>query len=266
MKHCIVLILASAIMIPLLSDSRLSASEKTAPDNINVEEIPGTTGKYLVNIKFTEIDAVSVYAFPKTAQKQKALTLQAGAWSYDKDSDILTVNEKIDANRIIRVSGKYQTPLCIIAHGITDPAEIRMVVEGHIGVEGKDYLYDAASHRITLSNCTTGKESYILQYPRGGGASSIGSISPASLDRKQLQHMRWPLEGNTDPIGSDGRRFSLRDGHFSSVLFVQLIPAEDGYTGHDLQTGFLWDGMKGVLTLDSPVDLKKYSVFICGEE
>ena len=140
------------------------------------------------------------------------------------------------------------------------------MIDGHIGVQGKDFLYDNVKNEIELVNCKTGSENYILQYRNSKGCASIGSMNSSSLTRSLLQYLEWPTEGNTVPLDRDGLRFSPRDTTFKSVWLVQFIPTGDGYTGKDSLSGFHWDSVKNELTLDEPVDTEKFSVMILGEE
>jgi hypothetical protein len=52
-----------------------------------------------------------------------------------------------------------------------------MVIEGRIGLSGKDYRYNEATGEIELDSCQSGDERYILAWRHGEGGTSIGSTA-----------------------------------------------------------------------------------------
>jgi len=263
-----VLVIVSLFAFP--SRIAISSEKMISSDDINVEPILNEPRKYSVNIKFNTIDSVMVsttIVAESLGIKHERFYLQNSEWNYDSGKNILYLQRDIDtANYIVRVSGRYRTPLCIITNEKIDPAKIRLVIDGHIGVPGKDFRYDAVKNEIELVTCKTGSENYILQYQYSQGAASIGSMNTSGLTLSLLKYLGWPTEGNTITIERNGLRFSPRDTVYKSVWMVQLIPVRDGYTGKDILSGFRWDSIKNELTLDEPVDTEKFSVMILGEE
>lgn len=261
------------IIIPLwlYPFNAAGSSEKAVPsDDINAEQVPGEQHCYSVNIKFNTIESVIVsttIVAESAGTRHEDYILQKSEWSYDPAGNRLYVERDIDnSNYIVRVTGRYRTPLCIIPNEKIDPSEIRLVVEGRIGVPGKDFRYDPVKNEIELVTCKSGSEKYILQYSYSQGCASIGSINTSGLTRPLLGYLGWPTEGNAVQLDRKGLSFSPKNAVYKSVWLVQFIPSGDGYTGKDIISGFHWDSIKNELTLDEPVDTEKYSVMILGEE
>ena len=269
MKRLIVLTLILITFGTYHTEEAFSEGRAVYHNDINVDPLPDNSRHYTVNIKFTVIDSVKVsttIAAESLGKKHKSYNLSKNEWSYNPDKNILILTRDID-NRdyIVRVTGKYLTPMRIIPAEKIDHNTIRFVVDGRIGVYGKDYIYDSIKNEIELTACTTGDEKYIVEYQYSKGAASIGSINIDDLNRSLLKYLNWPLDGNTVSIDSDGLSFSPRENRFKSVWMVQLIPAGDGYNGMSILKGFHWDLKKNILTLDAAVDTKKFSVFMLGE-
>jgi len=269
MKRLIVLILVLITMGIYHAKNVFSEERAVYHDDINVDPIPDNPRHYLVNIKFTVIESVKVsttIVAESLGVKRNCYSIPKNEWSYNRDTNILSVGRDIDSNdHIVRVTGKYLTPLRIIPVEKIDYNSIRFVVDGRIGVYGKDYRYDSIKNEIELLACSTGDEKYILQYQYSKGGASIGSINMDDLNRQLLKYLDWPLEGNTVSLDSDGLIFSPRELKYKSVWLVQLIPSGDGYNGKSILSGFHWDIKNNKLTMDLPVDTKKYSVLILGE-
>lgn len=269
MKRLAVLMLIIISAAIYSAEDVFSAEGKNYPDDINVEPLQDNPRHYSVNIKFSVIDSVKVsttIAAESLGRKRESYNLAKGLWSYDPDKNILAVTADID-NRdfIVRVTGRYITPLRIIPADKIDRKTIRFVVEGRIGVYGKDYKYDNVKNEIELTACRKGDEKYVVEYRYNRGASSIGSIRIDDLNRSLLKYLGWPIEGNTVSLDSKGVSFSPRVYKYKSVWMVQLIPSGDGYNGKSMLSGFFWDKENYRLTLDEPVDTGKYSVYILGE-
>lgn len=255
--------------LPLFTDC-ITAEEKIPPDDINAEPLSGSPHFYSVNIKFVSIDDVIVttnIAAESLGVAHDSFTLSKTEWSYDSIKNTLFVKRDIDdTNYLVRIKGRYRTPLVIIPIDKIDPAQIRLVIDGKTGIKGTDYIYNAKKNEIELPSCRTGKEKYILQYNHSGGSASISSMSTSGLTRSLLQYMGWPTEGNTTSLDQHGLLFSPRSTRYKSVWLVQLIPSHDGYGGKDILKKFHWDNKNNILTLDEPVDTEKFSVMIFGEE
>lgn len=269
MKRLFVLIFI-IIAVAGFSTERDIAENKNIPfDDINSEPVPGKPREYTVNIKFTKIETVTVgttLAAESLGIKRHRYNLSNSEWKYDPNTNVLRLNKDIDtSNYIVRVKGKYLTPVRVIPAEKIDPEQIRFVVDGRIGIPGKDFVYDSAANEIELLSCTTGKEKYIVQYAYPSGGASIGSMSVSDLSLPLLKYLDWPVKGNTVKLDQDGFYFSPSEGHFRSVWLVQLIPTGEGYNGLDITSGFTWDIKKNELKLESPVDSVKFSVFILGE-
>jgi len=247
------------------------SSDKVIPSNdINAEPVPGQKGHYLVNIKFDIIESVTVsttIVAESLGIKHENCGLQKNEWDYDSGKNILHTSREIDnTNYIVRVNGRYRLPLCIIVNEKIDSENIRLVIDGRIGIPGKDFCYDSVKNEIELISCKTGSENYILQYRYSKGCASIGSMNSSGMTRSLLEYLEWPVEGNTVQLDQKGLCFSPRDTGYKSVWMVQFIPTGYGYTGKDNLSGFHWDNIKNKLTLDEPVDTEKFSVMILGEE
>lgn len=270
MKRINYLVLAIIFMSSLPFRIAYSSDAVIPSDDINVEPIPGDTHHYSVNIKFDTIESVTVsttIVAESLGIKHESYDLQKNEWDYDPVGNILHAGREIDnTNYIVRVTGRYRTPLCIITNEKIDPAKIRLVIDGRIGIPGKDYHYDSIKNEIELITCKTGKENYILQYHYSQGSASIGSMNSSGFTRSLLKYLEWPTEGNAVQLDQKGLRFSPRETVYKSVWLVQLLPAGDGYTGRDILSGFHWDSIKNELTFNEPVDTEKYSVMILGEE
>lgn len=252
-----------------ISENAFSEDRAVYRNDINAEPLPDKPGHYSVNIKFTKIDSVKVsttIAAESLGVKHESYVLPEDEWSYDSDKNILSVGRDID-NRdyIIRVTGKYLTPLRIIPAEKIDHKKIRFVVNGGIGAYGKDYRYDSVKNEIELMACRTGDEKYIVEYQYSNGAASIGSINVDDLNRQLLKYLDWPLEGNTVSLDSEGFIFSPREIKYRSVWMVQLIPSGNGYNGMSILKDFNWDRKNNKLTLVDPVDTKRFTVMILGE-
>jgi len=238
-------------------------------DNINAEPIHDKPHQYSVNIKFSRIKKVLVstnIAVEASGQKREVYTLLKKEWNYDYDRNILVINRDIDDSKyIVRVTGKYRTPVLIIPSTEINSSSIRFVVNGKIGIKGKDYRYDETHNVIELPACKTGKEKFIINYDYTGGSSSIGSAGMAELTLPLLRYLNFPIKGNAVLMDNKGLKFSPGDIHYKSVWLVQLIPVKDGYTGRDIITGFHWNQGRNELTLDTPVDTQRFSIMIYGE-
>ena len=256
-------------VICFLISPLLSSGREIKEDNINVEPIEGSPNHYSVNIKFSRIDKVLIRTTliaESSGQKKESYTLPEKEWHYNQDKNLLVVSRAVDNSKyIIRVAGRYETPISIIPDKKIDPSSIRLVVNGRIGIHNKDYRYNRKKNIIELTACQTGKEKYIVVYNYTGGGASIGSAGMSDLTLPLLKHINFPVEGNSLPSDQTGLRFSPVDVSFRHVWMVQLIPAGDGYTGEDLLSGFKWDQVKKELILDNPVDIKKYTLMIYGE-
>lgn len=246
-----------------------SSDREIKEDNINVEPIEGKPQHYSVNIKFSRIDKVLVrttITAESSGQKKESFILPKNEWNYSYDYNRLVVTRAIDDFKyIIRVIGKYQTPICIIPNEPIDSSHIRLVVDGKIGIPDKDYRYNKDKNMIELMACKTGKEKYIIAYDYTKGCASIGSASTSDLTLPLLKYLNFPIEGNSVALDKTGLKFTTKDFYFKSVWMVQLIPTDDGYTGQDLHSGFQWDPIKRELTLDKPVDTEKFTLMIYGE-
>jgi hypothetical protein len=269
MKRLFLTILVSVTMGIFLSGNVLSEQRALNSNDINAEPLPDNPRNYSVNIKFSKIDSVKVsttIVAESLGKKRDSYVLPGKEWSYNFDKNILTIGRDIDnKDYIVRVTGKYITPLRIIPAEKIDYKKIRFVVNGRIGVYGKDYRYDSVKNEIELLSCTTGDEKYIVEYQYSNGAASIGSINVDDLNRKLLKYLDWPLEGNTVLTDTEGFCFSPLETKYKSVWMVQLIPAGDGYNGMSILKDFNWDRKNNKLTLIDPVDTKRFSVLILGE-
>lgn len=262
-------VLAVLSMIFILTETVFSSAREIKEDNVNVEPIEGKPQHYSVNIKFSRIDKVLVRTTinaESSGLKKHSFILPQKEWHYSYENNRLVVYRAIDDTKyIIRVIGKYQTPICIIPNEPIDSSHIRLVVDGSIGIPDKDYRYDKDKNTIELTACKTGKEKYIIAYDYTKGCASIGSASTSDLTLPLLKHLNFPIEGNSVSLDNTGLRFAPKDLRFKSVWMVQLIPASEGYTGQDLRSGFTWDSDKNELTLDKPVDIEKFTLMIYGE-
>jgi len=257
------------IIILLLSGPLFSSGRYIKEDNVNVEQIPGKPHHYSVNIKFIKIDKVLVsttISAESLGQKKESYGFSSNEWSYDYNSNLLIIDKDIDQSKfIVRVIGKYKTPICIIPSEAINQSSIRFVVNGKIGISEKDFKYDKAKNIIELTACPTGKEKYIIQFDYAEGVGSIGSANVPDLTLPLLKYLNFPIEGNAISLDNKGLRFSSKDLNYKSVWLVQLIPTSDGYVGQELLSGFKWDVKKKVLTLDKPVNTKKFNLMIYGE-
>ncbi|PKL16327.1 MAG: hypothetical protein CVV49_16780 [Spirochaetae bacterium HGW-Spirochaetae-5] len=251
------------------SAGEIDGISRITRDDINVEPIEGMPRHYSVNIKFASIETVTVsttIVSESLGREKKRFELTKNEWSYNPEKNVLITEKDIDdGNFIVRVSGKYITPLRIIPVEKPDPEKIRFVIDSRIGIYGKDYFYDNVKNEIELTACKTGQEKYIIEYAHSGGSASIGSMSMSDLNRTLLKYLDWPVSGNAVKIDREGYYFSPLDDRYRSVWLVQLIPAEDGYNGIDLRSGFKWDSAENELKFDAPVDTDKFSVLILGE-
>ncbi len=266
----VIIILFLVITSAGYSAGKNITENKTIPiDDLNAEPVPGSPREYSVNIKFTKIEYVTAgttVAAESLGVKHDRYTLPENEWSYNSITNRLTVKRDIDnSNYILRVKGKYLTPMCIIPAEKIDPGQIRFAVNGRIGINGKDYRYNSIKNEIELPSCTTGQEKFIIQYMYSSGSASIGSMSMADFTRPLLEYFGWPVSGNTVKADDKGFYFSPSDNQYKSVWLVQLIPTGNGYTGQDIRSGFKWDVEKNKLKLGAPVDTNKYSVLILGE-
>lgn len=269
MKRSIVLILIM-IAVGIYAEGKVFSEERSVyHDDINAEPLPDNPRHYSVNIKFIKIESVKVsttIVAESLGKKHESYNIPEEEWSYSPDKNLLSIRRDIDnKDYIVRVTGKYLTPLRIIPAEKIDQKQIRFVVNGRIGVPGKDYRYDSVKNEIELMACTTGDEKYIVEYQYSNGAASIGSINVDDLNRPLLKYLNWPIEGNTVSLDSEGFSFSPRETKYKSVWMVQLIPTGDGYNGRSILSDFNWDKKNNKLTLVDPVDTEKFSVLILGE-
>ncbi len=257
------------IAILFLNGPSFSSGRDIKEDNINVEPIQGKPHHYSVNIKFSKIDKVLIGTTinaESLGQKKHSYVLSPNEWSYDYNNNLLIINKDVDQSiYIVRVIGKYQTPICIIPNEVIDPSSIRFVVNGKIGIQEKDFKYDKVNNNIELMACKTGQEKYIIQFRHADGSASIGSASITDLTLPLLKYLDFPIEGNSVSRDNTGLKFSPKSFSYRSVWMVQLIPVKDGYPGHDLLSGFKWDAKNNELTLDTPVDTEKFNLMIYGE-
>ena len=269
MKHLIVLILILVTIGIYPAEKVFSEDRVIYHDDINVDPLPDNPRLYSVNIKFTVIDSVTVsttLVAESLGKKHERYSLSKNEWSYNPDKNILSVSRDINnTDYIVRVTGKYLTPMRIIPAEKISQNQIRFVINGRIGIYGKDYSYDSIKNEIELTACTTGDEKYIIEYQYSKGGASIGSINIDDLNHPLLKYLDWPVDGNTVSLDSAGLTFSPREYRYKSVWLIQLIPAGDGYNGRSILTGFRWDIKQNKLTLDVPVDTRKFSVFMLGE-
>ncbi|GEM_PF-690477 len=269
MTRIISIVFVALSIMFLQTDTVFSSDREIKEDNVNVEPIEGKPQHYSVNIKFSRIDKVLVRTTinaESSGQEKESFTLSKNEWYYSYDNNRLVVRRPIDNSKyIIRVIGKYQTPICIIPNEPIDSSHVRFVVDGRIGIPDKDYRYNKDKNTIELTACKTGKEKYIIAYDYTKGCASIGSASTSDFTLPLLKHLNFPIEGNSVSLDNTGLRFTTKDLHFKSVWMVQLIPVSDGYTGQDLHSGFTWNSNKNELTLDKPVDTEKFTIMIYGE-
>jgi len=269
MKHVIIILFLVITSAGYSAGKNITENNTIPLDDLNAEPVPGNPREYSVNIKFTKIEYVTVgttVAAESLGAKHDRYTLPEKEWNYNLSTNTLTVNRDIDnSNYIVRVKGKYLTPMCIIPAEKIDPEQIRFVVNGRIGINGKDYIYNSIKNEIELPSCTTGQEKFIIQYMYSSGSASIGSMSMADFTRPLLEYLGWPVSGNAVKADNKGFYFSPSDNHYKSVWLVQLIPTGNGYTGQDIRSGFKWDAEENELKFDIPVDTEKFSVLILGE-
>ena len=269
MKRLIVLIMILAVVGVYPAGTVFSEEKAVYHDDINVDPIPDKPRNYSVNIKFNIIESVKVsttLVAESLGKKHKSYNLQKNEWKYNPHTNILSVTRDIDnTDYIVRVTGKYLTPLRIIPVEKIDYNQIRLVIDGRIGVYGKDFRYDSDKDEIELMACKTGDEKYILEYKHLNGAASIGSVNIDGLNRSLLKYLEWPIEGNAVSLDHKGLVFLPNEFKYKSVWLVQLIPTGDGYNGISILSGFHWDSKQNRLTMDVPVDTEKYGVLILGE-
>jgi len=269
MKRLFIIIFLIMTTAGYSAEKNISENRTLPLDDLNAEPVPGKPGKYSVNIKFTKIEYVTVgttLPAESIGVNHDQYTLPENEWNYDINTNTLTVKKDIDnLNYIVRVKGKYLTPMCITPAEKIDPEKIRVVVNGRIGIKEKDYRYNIIKNEIELTTCTTGQEKFIVQYAYPDGAASIGSMSMSDFTRPLLEYLDWPVSGNAVKIDHEGYIFSPLDDRYRSVWLIQLIPVKDGYNGIDLRSGFKWDAKENELKFDTPVDTEKFSVLILGE-
>ena len=246
------------------------ADETHAPQTLNAEPIAGKPHQYHLGMKFRSVNKVylrTMLPAESLGRELETIVLPETGWRYDNSSDILEIDRDVDtAVYAVIADGKYSTPITIVLQGKTVPDKIRLVVDGRIGKAGKDFRYDAAKGTIELTSCVTGDEHFMIQYPVGDGVSSISSMNAAELTRELRAHLEWPVEGNAHEVGVGGIRFALNEGRLRSVWMVDFIHKENGYSGKNILTGFTWNKDTNEITLSTPVDTSRYSIYIFGEE
>jgi hypothetical protein len=265
-------IITTVMFLSLILCSDLKAADAGVPSqNLNAEQIGNTGRAYFLAIRFSSINAVSIYtsiSAQSLGYEKKKDVLSPDEWKYDSLTGVLTIERDVDNKvSIVRAEGEFQTPMCILLQNSTDPSKIRAAVNGKICVAGTDYFYDENSREIKLAACPSGNENYFLQFPSGDGAVSIGSMGAGDFTLTLRKYFELSLEGNMiSPDGSGVKFIPSEAVHYKSVWGVQLFPLRDGYGGKDLLSGFSWSTEKNELVLDECVDLTKYSVYMYGEE
>lgn len=237
---------------------------------LNLDQIAGNPHSYHCAIRFKSVDGVyirTLVSAEAAGHASEVLELGRDEWKYDASTGMFSITRDIDTSVYIPVAdGRYEMPLHILLREKIDPSTIRFSIDGRIGTAEKDYTYYADRDEIILKPFVTGDENYMLQYRTIEGSSSLCQGNPSEVTREVRAYFEWPLKGNTAQVGTDGKRFALEDGKFTSVWMVELIPVKNGYKGKSLQTGFTWDSGKNELILAEPVDTTKYSVYIFGNE
>lgn len=259
-----------ALFMLFLSAGFGSSADGKNRQTLNLEPVTGDPHSFHCVIRFKTVDRVylsTLLSAVSDGRERETVELRKEEWKYDPTTGVFAITREIDTSVYIPVAdGKYETPLCVVLREKIDPRAIRFAINGRIGDAGKDYAYRADANEIKLLSCATGDENYMLQFKTKDGVSSVSQGNPSEVTRELRAYFEWPLEGNTVPSGTDGKRFAPDGMKFRGVWLVELIPVKNGYKGKSLQSGFTWDAGNNELVLDEPVDTSKYSVYVFGNE
>ncbi|MBN2038874.1 MAG: hypothetical protein JW864_02465 [Spirochaetes bacterium] len=270
MKKIIIFLMVFTSINISYSGNIFSLENHNLLDDINAEPFLNKPHYYIIGIKFSTIESVKIHTniiAESRSEKKEDIILPDDIWTYNSEKNLLIINRDVDESKyIVRVFGKYQLPLCIVPFEKIIPEKIRLVVEDRIGIEGKDYIYNELKNEIQLCSCKTGKEKYFLNYDYNNGGGCISSTSISTFTRSLLIHLNCPYDGNSAPLDNEGISFSPHSSQYKNVWLVQLLPKKDGYTGKEMRGGFHWDASRNKLLFDIPVDTRKFSVLIYGEE
>lgn len=247
----------------------LDEAKDAAPDGINLEPIAGSPGAYLVNPAYEAVLSVALVELrlPKPGDAPRRVTaLDDKEWSYDDKAGVLSLTRPIDDEAyMVRANGHFRYPLSFRMREGLDPASIRLLVDGKIGIDGVDYRFDPGTGVLTLLGTSpdTGWFGFSFAMLDGVSSGAIGDLGADRLTRAMRAHLGFPVDGNCAAVGDDGRLFRAPDDEAGEAPWlIELLPIAEGYVGaYSLSDGFRFDAATGIIELDEPIDPARFAVY-----